>query len=121
MREKNVREINLTKENICFANKISVEDNVIAAECTLLFDVDKYFGTTTKKDNTWISFDVCWTPNGSVHAEYRLRSFDDCCKCLVDWHLTEEEQKIILDKMEEYCMQETGKTLQELWDSYEAE
>lgn len=61
MREKNVREINLTKENICFANKISVEDNVIAAECTLL------------------------------------------------------------DKMEEYCMQETGKTLQELWDSYEVE
>lgn len=121
MREKNVREINLTKENICFANKISVEDNVIAAECTLLFDVDKYFGTTTKKDNTWISFDVCWTPNGSVHAEYRLRSFDDCCKCLVDWRLTEEEQEIILDKMEEYCMQETGKTLQELWDSYEAE
>ncbi len=52
MREKNVREINLTKENICFANKISVEDNVIAAECTLLFDVDKYFGTTIKKDNT---------------------------------------------------------------------
>ena len=99
MREKNVREINLTKENICFANKISVEDNVIAAECTLLFDVDKYFGTTTKKDNTWISFDVCWTPNGSVHAEYRLRSFDDCCKCLVDWRLTEEEQEIILDKM----------------------
>ena len=48
MREKNVREINLTKENICFANKISVEDNVIAAECTLLFDVDKYFGTTIK-------------------------------------------------------------------------
>ena len=72
MREKNVREINLTKENICFANKISVEDNVIAAECTLLFDVDKYFGTTTKKDNTWISFDVCWTPNGSVHAEFQL-------------------------------------------------
>ena len=35
MREKNVREINLTKENICFTNKISVEDNVIAAECTL--------------------------------------------------------------------------------------
>ena len=34
MREKNVREINLTKENIFFANKISVEDNVIAAECT---------------------------------------------------------------------------------------
>lgn len=59
--------------------------------------------------------------NGSVHAEYRLRSFDDCCKCLVDWRLTEEEQEIILDKMEEYCMQETGKTLQELWDSYEAE
>lgn len=86
-----------------------------------LFDVDKYFGTTTKKDNTWISFDVCWTPNGSVHAEYRLRSFDDCCKCLVDWRLTEEEQEIILDKMEEYCMQEAGKTLQELWDSYEAE
>ena len=28
MREKNVREINLTKENICFANKISVEDNL---------------------------------------------------------------------------------------------
>ena len=83
MREKNVREINLTKENICFANKISVEDNVIAAECTLLFDVDKYFGTTIKKDNTWISFDVCWTPNGSVHAEYRLRSFDDCCKSAV--------------------------------------
>lgn len=42
-------------------------------------------------------------------------------KCLVDWRLTEEEQEIILDKMEEYCMQETGKTLQELWDSYEAE
>lgn len=121
MREKNVREINLTKENICFANKISVEDNVIAAECTLLFDVDKYFRTTIKKDNTWISFDVCWTPNGSVHAEYRLRSFDDCCKRLVDWRLTEEEQEIILDKMEEYCMQETGKTLQELWDSYEVE
>lgn len=75
MREKNVREINLTKENICFANKISVEDNVIAAECTLLFDVDKYFGTTTKKDNTWISFDVCWTPNGSVHAEWRMPCF----------------------------------------------
>ena len=73
------------------------------------------------KDNTWISFDVCWTPNGSVHAEYRLRSFDDCCKRLVDWRLTEEEQEIILDKMEEYCMQETGKTLQELWDSYEVE
>ena len=102
MREKNVREINLTKENICFANKISVEDNVIAAECTLLFDVG-------------------WTPNGAVHAEYRLRSFDDCCKRLVDWRLTEEEQEIILDKMEEYCMQETGKTLQELWDSYEVE
>ena len=34
---------------------------------------------------------------------------------------TEEEQEIILDKMEEYCMQETGKTLQELWDSYEVE
>ena len=109
------------KRKYCFTNKISVEDNVIAAECTLLFDVDKYFGTTTKKDNTWISFDVCWTPNGSVHAEYRLRSFDECCKCLVDWRLTEEEQEIILDKMEEYCMQETGKTLQELWDSYEAE
>lgn len=51
MREKNVREINLTKENICFANKISVEDNVIAAECTLLFDVDKYFGTRSMSNN----------------------------------------------------------------------
>lgn len=107
MREKNVREINLTKENICFTNKISVEDNVIAAECTLLFDVDKYFGTTTKKDNTWISFDVCWTPNGSVHAEYRLRSFDDCCKyptlyrC---YHALQIDARSVKTRMEKYHM-----------------
>lgn len=56
--EKKMCEKSILQKKI-FASliKISVEDNVIAAECTLLFDVDKYFGTTTKKDNTWISFD----------------------------------------------------------------
>lgn len=36
-------------------------------------------------------------------------------------YLNVEADSLELDKMEEYCMQETGKTLQELWDSYEVE
>ena len=106
MREKNVREINLTKENICFANKISVEDNVIAAECTLLFDVDKYFGTETEDDeDVWINFYVFWSPDTDKYkALYTINSPDGNEEFA--WDLTDEDIKVIKSAIEDYAKEE---------------
>lgn len=112
-----MREINIIKENIRCCDEICVEDNAISATYELWFDVDKYFGTDTRdRDDAWINFYTYWRPNGLISAEYYLDTDDDCK--VFAWDLTEEEQKFFLDKMEKYCKETTGKTLQELWESY---
>lgn len=111
------REIDITKESVNCCNEIVVdtEKGVIETYYELWADVDRYFGTNTRdNDSTWVNFYTYWHPDGHITASYYLEADDTSEE--YDWPLTEEEQQFFRKKMEEYCQFMEHSSLKELYE-----
>lgn len=110
------REIDITKESVNCCNEIVVdtEKEVIETYYELWADVDRYFGTNTRDDDSaWVNFYTYWHPDGHITASYYLEADDVSNES--DWPLTEEEQEFFRKKMEEYCQFSEHASLQEVY------
>lgn len=110
------RLIDITKENIncCDELIVDTEKETIEAFYELWCDVDKYFGTNTRgEDSTWINFYTYWHTDGSITAKYFIDSDDGVEE--YKWALTEPEQKFFLDKMEKYSKSVYHLSLEQLF------
>lgn len=114
------RQIDITKEDIRCCDELMVETEYIEATYELWLDVDKYFGTKTRNDDSaWINFYTAWYPNGMIKAYYCL---DTQSKSnFFDWRLTNEETEFFRQKMEDYCQQTYNKSLMEIWNEHNDE
>ena len=115
----------LQSEDISFAEDIIQNDNLLEFYMELSFDADKVFGThvcTTENDD-WLN----------VYANYNMEARRVCDTLEVylvrgngseqdyKYRLTEEEQALLLPKMEDYCQQHWGQSLEECCADYLAE
>ena len=115
----------LRSEDISFAEDIIQNDNLLEFYMELSFDADKVFGThvcTTENDD-WLN----------VYANYNMEARRVCDTLEVylvrgngseqdyKYRLTEEEQALLLPKMEDYCQQHWGQSLEECCADYLAE
>ena len=112
------RRIDITKESVNCCNELVVdtEKGYVEAYYELWCDVDQYFGTDTREnESVWINFYTMWHPDGRITAVYIIDSDDSSDD--IDWPLTEQEQKYFLRKMEEYAQSQEHLSLQELYDA----
>ena len=111
------RQIDITKEDVRCCDNLVIEGGYINATYELWFDVDKYFGTDTRDDeSTWINFYTDWYPDGTIKASYDIDG--DYETENFDWELTDEEKEFFRNKMENYCQQCAGISLMELWEDH---
>lgn len=112
-----MRKIDITKQEINCID-IFIENDNINMQYELWFDIDEYFGTNTRENNSaWINFYTYWKPDGDICAVYEIDTDDGVIS--YDWELTGEEKVFFLHKMEEYCKSKQEKTLKELWSEYQ--
>ena len=112
----------LQSEDISFAEDIIQNDNLLEFYMELSFDADKVFGThvcTTENDD-WLN----------VYANYNMEARRVCDTLEVylvrgdgseqdyKYRLTEEEQALLLPKMEEYCQHRLGLSLEDCCAQY---
>ena len=113
-----MREIDITKQDIrCCDSFDFVEDNndEINISYELWFDVDKYFGTnTSKNDSTWVNFYTSYHKDGTVTAVYVVDTDTSCDE--FEWDLTENEKTFFKGMMQTYCNCKCGCTLDELFN-----
>lgn len=111
--------------DITFSEDIVQNENLLEFYMDVSFDADQVFGThvcTTENDdwlNIYANYDmdtqcVCDTLDVYlVQADYNEQAFK--------YRLSPEEQAILLPKMEEYCHQKWGQSLQDCCEDYLAE
>ena len=115
----------LRAEDISFSDEVMENGNLLNFYMEVIFDPDKVFGTH-----------VCTDENDdyvNVYANYDMdarRVCDTLDVCLVHgdgsqqnykYRLTDEEQALLLPKMEDYCQQRLGRSLEECCARYLAE
>lgn len=115
----------LRAEDISFSNEIMEDGNLLNFYMDVIFDLDKIFG-----------IHVCTDENDdyvNIYADYDMSTrcvCDTLDVCLVrgdgsersyKYQLTEEEQALMLPKMEDYCQQCLGCSLEECCARYMAE
>lgn len=92
------RQIEITKEQVRLVDPF-FEKNEVSFYVETWFDVDKYFGVELKDDDEWINFYVAYS-NNKITACYVLNGFKSSDE--YSWELTDEEQKMFKELMEEY-------------------
>lgn len=115
----------LRTEDISFAEDIVQNENLLEFYMEVSFDADKVFGTQ-----------VCTTENDdylNLYANYDMEK-----RCVADtlevylvrgsggeqdykYRLTDGEKELLLPKMEEYCQQHWGQSLDECCEQYHSE
>ena len=111
----------LRSEDISLSEEIMQNDNLLEFYMDVVFDADKVFGThvCTAENDDWLN----------VYANYDMearRVCDDLAVILVGtdgdqefkYRLTEEEQALLLPKMEEYCQHRLGLSLEDCCAQY---
>lgn len=115
----------LRSEDISFAEDIIQNDNLLEFYMELSFDADKVFGThvcTTENDdwlNVYANYDMETRRVCDTLEVYLVRG--DGSEQDYKYRLTEEEQALLLPKMEDYCQQHWGQSLEECCADYLAE
>lgn len=111
----------LRSEDISFSDEIMQNENLLEFYMDVCFDPDKVFGTH-----------VCTADNDdylNVYANYDLKTHHVCNELVVilvgvddeqelKYRLTDEEQALLLPKMEDYCQQRLGLSLEECCAQY---
>ena len=113
------RELNgLQEQDIQIGDELVVESEgkCINASLETWFDVDEYFGTDTReKEDTWVNLYADYYPSTKeVKGMYVIDSPDNVEE--FPWEFTKAEQDLIRAKMEAYCKEQDGKTLDELYE-----
>lgn len=115
----------LRREEISFEEEIQQNENLLEFELDVFFDADQVFGTNvcTTENDDWVN----------VYANYDLETGSVCGTLDVYlvhgngaeqdflYRLSEEEQSYLLPKMEDYCQQQWGKSLEECRAIYRQE
>lgn len=114
----NIRQIDITKEDVRCSDELMLTNNSIEATYELWFEVDKYFGTNIHEDdNAWINFYTYWYPDGTITAKYSIDNLPNGYESY-DWKLTDKEIEFFRNKMEDYCQKCDEMSLMELWAEY---
>ena len=115
----------LSAKDISFAEEIIPNDNLLEFYMEVVFNPDKVFGTH-----------VCTADNDDYVNVYANYDMDTQCVCdtlevyLVSgdgseqaykYRLSDEERELLLPKMEEYCQQRWGQSLEECCADYAKE
>lgn len=115
----------LRSEDISFAEDIIQNDNMLEFYMELSFDADRVFGThvcTTENDdwlNVYANYDMETRRICDTLEVYLVRG--DGSEQDYKYRLTEEEQALLLPKMEDYCQQQWGQSLEKCCADYLAE
>lgn len=96
---------------------MEVEDDgeSVSSLCNCWFDVDKKFGIDTRDDDTWVNFYAQYYPKqDEVKCEFFVnKSNDNQCYTYIP---TNDEKELLKTLMEEFCMKEEQKSVQEFID-----
>lgn len=115
----------LRSEDISFAEDIVQNKNLLEFYMEVCFDADKVFGThvcTTENDdylNVYANYDMekqQVADTLEVYLECGSRGEQD-----YKYRLTNEEKELLLPKMEEYCQQKWGQSLDACCEQYQSE
>lgn len=112
-------------EDISFSEDIVQNENLLEFYMDAIFDADKVLGThvCTDENNDWLN----------IYANYDMTARRVCDTLEVylvrgdgseqdyKYRLTEEEQALLLPKMEEYCQRHWGQSLEECCADYLSE
>ena len=111
--------------DISFANEIVQNENLLEFYMEVSFDADKVFGTnvcTTENDdwlNIYANYDMDeQTVCDSLDVYLVLANGDEQA---FKYRLSPEEQALLLPKMEEYCQQQWGQSLEQCCADFLAE
>lgn len=105
------REVDITKEDVRCIDLMFEDNQTVSSTYELWFDVEKYFGIEIPEDS-WINF----------YTFYHKKEKDITCVAIlvmtdedkvIDWELTSDEKNFFLDKMETYCQNTEGCSLDE--------
>lgn len=113
----------LKETDIFVGTDFSIEHDMEWGECVSFcldtyFDVDAYFGeNTNSKDDTWINFYAEVNLSGTDVKGFYVVSSDEIEE-IRDWTFTLKEKVLILQKCEERCKKETGKSISEFAKEY---
>lgn len=115
----------LREEDVSFSGEITQNDNLLEFYMDVAFDADQVFGTqvcSTKNDdwlNAYADYDMeaqCVCDTLEVYLVRSNGSEQD-----YKYRLTEEEQALMLPKMEEYCQHRLSLSLEECCSQYRQE
>lgn len=117
MKRGRERQIDLVSQDIrpydpMFANT----DDEVTFNWELHMDVDKYFGTDTKdNENVELRFYTTYHKrNNKITAKLML---DNRGSLITDeWELTDEETKFIKEKLDLFCIEDSGLPLKQWFD-----
>ena len=96
-----MREIDITKQDIRCCDDFDINEGRINVAYEMWFEVDRYFGTDTRSNNTWINFYTEYDRNGNINALYIIDAPDTMGA--YDWELTEVEKAFFKGMMQTYC------------------
>ena len=96
-----MREIDITQQDIRCCDDFDINEGRINVAYEMWFEVDKYFGTDTRSNNTWINFYTEYDRNGNINALYIIDAPDTMEA--YDWELTEVEKAFFKGMMQTYC------------------
>ena len=115
----------LRAEDISFAEDIIANDNLLEFYMEVVFDADKVFGThvcTPDNDdyvNVYANYDMDARRVCDTLEVYLVRG--DGSEEGYKYRLSDEEQALLLPRMEEYCKQRWGQSLEECCADYAEE
>lgn len=111
--------------DISFANEIVQNENLLEFYMEVSFDADKVFGThvcTTENDdwlNIYANYDMDEQTVCDTLDVYLVLANSD--EQAFKYRLSPEEQALLLPKMEEYCQQQWGQSLEQCCTDYLSE
>ena len=115
----------LRTEDISFAEDIVHNENLLEFYMEVSFDADKVFGTqvcTTENDdylNVYANYDMEKQQVADTLEVYLVRGSGG--EQDYKYRLTDGEKELLLPKMEEYCQQHWGQSLDECCEQYHSE
>ncbi|MCD8109358.1 MAG: hypothetical protein LUE14_04565 [Clostridiales bacterium] len=109
-----VRQVDITKQDVRVTGLSAEDGGCLEADCTLWMDADLYFGTDTKKNDSWVRLYCVYNPaTGCVMPKVLLDSpsahAEEIC-----WDFTDAEEKFFRKKMDAFVLKKYGKRLKNL-------
>lgn len=114
--------LDITEQDIRIVDELIISDDAESIEATyeMWFDVDKYFGTNTRNDDSaWINFYTVYHQDGRITATYVVEFDDDSAN--YEWELTRFEQGFFKGLMQQYAVEKYRSTLQGMLKTAKAE